>query len=347
MSDDLTQTVRVPGPSEIVGFFAAGLPFLLSTASSSSSTVNGEVVAFVYRDWTAVGGGVVAMVCGVISLLLLRRRTTNKPARIAIAVGLLVVGGFHLARGFGVMASGAASSSSTTFTTTTTTAPTEHELPAVDVDKPTQLFAERWTAGKVDEIYRDAHPKLRSAFKLADMQRLHVLFDKGFGTLTKLGTRTHKYEDAQFVVTAPAVFEQGELALRLSFAVVGDTAKLIGFKFDIPKPLQRDGKTDDADQIAATFVDALLAGTLDRSVLDPRVVANLGDDVEAKLEATRKDMGKSKLKLPLKQNVMSCDSEDNRCLQYNLRGTKNAKVTVELEYSIRSWLIVSFNFATE
>lgn len=343
MSEDLTPTVRIPGPSEIVGFIAVGLPFVLSTASSSSSTVNGEVVSFVYRDWTAVGGGAVALVCGVLSLLLLRRRTTHKPARIAIAVGLLALGGFHVARGFGVMAGGEVSSSTTTMVTTRSTEPA-YEVPAVDLEKPARLFAERWAAGKVDEIYRDAHPKLRETVKLGELKRLHLLFDRGFGKLTKLGTLSQNFEDGTLVVTGPAVFEQGELSLRLRYER-GSTPKLIGFNLEIPKPLRREAKVEDADQIAIKFAGDLLAGTLDRSVLDPRVISNLGDDVDAKLQETRKAMGPRKA-LPLTPNDMHCDGE-KRCVQFNLRGKQNATITVELEFAIRSWLITSFNFATK
>lgn len=344
MSDDLAQTVRVPGPSEIVGFCAAGLPFLLSTATSSSSTVNGEVVAFVYRDWTAVGGGAVALVCGVISLLLLRRRTTNKPVRIAIAVGLLALGGFHVARGFGVMAGGAASSS-TSMTITTREREPAPVIPAVDLDKPMQQFEERWSAGKIDEVYRDAHAKLREVTKLAELQRLHVLFDKGFGKLTGLGKVSSKYEEPRFIVTAPAIFEQGKLELRIDFELVGSTPKIIELNIEADKSFQRPMNVEDADQIAVKFAEDLLKGNLDRSALDPRVVANLKADTDAKLDETRKAMGPRK-PLPLKPNDMKCEG-DKRCVQFNLRGKQNATITVELEYAIRSWLITSFNFETK
>lgn len=49
-------------------------------------------------------------------------------------------------------------------------------------------------------------------------------------------------------------------------------------------------------------------------------------------------------KVPNKQNVVPCDNEDHRGLQFNLRGKQTATITVELDYAIRSWLITSFNF---
>lgn len=338
MFDDLRPTPRLPAPHEIVGLVALALPFLVSTASSSSSTVDGEVVSFVYRDWTAVGGGVVAVACGAISLLLLRR-TVNKLPRIAIAVALLAIGGFHIARGFGVMAPRADTS-----TTTTVTTVSEPEIPRVDLDAPVRELSARWSAGKVGEIYRDAHPKLREAVTEAQLVRLHLLIDRGFGKLDKLGTLGKTFEDRVWTVKGPATFERGELQLRLEYAMASDTPKLLGINLDVPKALQRDGKPEDADQLAISFAETLLAGKLDRDALDPRVVANLGDDTDAKLEETRKAMGPRK-QAPLKP-IVTCQGEDKRCLQFKLRGTQNAEITVELEYAIRSWLITKFNFTT-
>lgn len=92
--------------------------------------MNGHVTSFVYRDWIAVGCGVVAIMLGIIATGAARKEQLQRALAFAAGIGVVLLGGVQIARGFGVFADpgGSSSSSSTTFETTTT-------VPHID-DKP-------------------------------------------------------------------------------------------------------------------------------------------------------------------------------------------------------------------
>ena len=98
----------------IIGLVAALVPFVMSSSESSSSSVNGKVVAFHYRDTIALLGGAVAIFCGLIAAFVDRRRAK----RLVVALALVALGGVQIARGVGVFASPADSSSSLEFNAT-------------------------------------------------------------------------------------------------------------------------------------------------------------------------------------------------------------------------------------
>jgi TPR repeat protein len=104
MDPDLS--LRTPGKSLLIlGGIAGAVPFVITMSSSSTSTVNGRVVASHFRDWLAVGGGAVAALCGVLALVaVVRSRDRNRAMLIAAAVGVLALGGYQIARGLGVFA---------------------------------------------------------------------------------------------------------------------------------------------------------------------------------------------------------------------------------------------------
>jgi hypothetical protein len=333
MTVDLTPIARIPAPSEIAGFTAVAAPFLISTSSSSSKTVNGELVDFAYRDWFAVGGGAVAIACGIISLLLLRRRTTNRPARIAIAAVLIALGALHVSRGFGLVGR----ASSTTITTRTV-----EIAPAVDVEGPARRVFEAWAAGRVEDIYRDAHPDLRAAVKLIDLQRFHHLIALGFGKLARLGELEQRYEDPRFVVTGDASFERGTVTAHVEYVLVDNVPRLVKLDLNIPKALQREPEPGDADAIARAFLDELLTGRLDRSVLDLRLIANLAADFESELGRVRDEIGE--VRAIGEPTVRTCE---HRCLTFQLTGAKRtAKLDIDLEYAVRTWSITSFDLGS-
>lgn len=100
MGDEEVASVRSPERGVlIVGALAGLLPFAISSAKASYSTVNGEVVDLQYSDVVAQGGGAVAVLCGLIALAMAAK--AKKTPMIAAAVVVMVLGGFQLARGFG------------------------------------------------------------------------------------------------------------------------------------------------------------------------------------------------------------------------------------------------------
>src|SRR5664279_622004 len=72
----------------IAGAVVGAIPWFVSFSSSSSSTVNGHVTSFVYRDWIAVGCGVVAALLGVIAAWMGRQSLIRMQA---IAAGIAIV----------------------------------------------------------------------------------------------------------------------------------------------------------------------------------------------------------------------------------------------------------------
>jgi hypothetical protein len=84
----------------IIGAIAAIVPFVIHASSSSSVTENGVVVASSYRDNVALAGGIVAVLCGLAAAALARR---SGGARIGIAIAVLALGAYQIARGLGAL----------------------------------------------------------------------------------------------------------------------------------------------------------------------------------------------------------------------------------------------------
>lgn len=83
----------------IAGAIAGAVPFAISMANASYSTVNGEVVSATYRDWVAIGGGAAAVICGLAAIAAFARATKLPLAAAGLAV--VALGGYQIARGFG------------------------------------------------------------------------------------------------------------------------------------------------------------------------------------------------------------------------------------------------------
>jgi hypothetical protein len=85
----------------VAGLVAGLVPFVLSTSSSHTVTVNGVVTTASYRDMVAIVGGVVAIVCSLIALVATRKSQIG--SRYAFPAVVLVLGAYQLARGFGML----------------------------------------------------------------------------------------------------------------------------------------------------------------------------------------------------------------------------------------------------
>jgi TPR repeat protein len=98
---------KSPGVGVLVTSAISGaLPFVISYSQSSYHAVNGAVVDAHYRDWIAVGCGGAAQVLGLIAIAVALRGRA-RPAMIGLCAAVLALGGYQLARGFGVFEPGA------------------------------------------------------------------------------------------------------------------------------------------------------------------------------------------------------------------------------------------------
>jgi hypothetical protein len=96
-------TSRLP-PAAIFGLIAAVLPFVLKFESWSSSEVGG-VRTVSYSEPVAMGGGIVAAICGVLLLVGAIRKTPVPPTLMTWGLGVLLLGAgvWHALRGFGIL----------------------------------------------------------------------------------------------------------------------------------------------------------------------------------------------------------------------------------------------------
>ena len=116
----------------IAGGVVGAIPFAVHFANTSSTTVNGEVTSFVYRDWVAVACGVVAIMLGVIATAMARNEQLQRGLAFAAGIGVILLGGAQIARGFGVFEDPGGSSSSGSHTSVsieTTHAPVVEQAP--------------------------------------------------------------------------------------------------------------------------------------------------------------------------------------------------------------------------
>lgn len=102
----------------IAGAVAGVVPFMMHAATTSSTSVNGGVTSFVYRDWIAVICGVVAIALGVMAIRIGRSSLIRMQA-IAAGLAIALLGGYQIAHGFGVFEHGSATTSATSTSTST------------------------------------------------------------------------------------------------------------------------------------------------------------------------------------------------------------------------------------
>lgn len=90
--------LNVPAWPEIFGGIAAIVPFVIVV--EKFSVANGKLTS--YSNIPALVGGVIALLCGIAGLVLLKKTIrANKLKRIVMAVLLVGVGGYQIARSQG------------------------------------------------------------------------------------------------------------------------------------------------------------------------------------------------------------------------------------------------------
>jgi len=85
--------------SLVAGAIAGVVPFMIHVTSSSVVTHNGEIVESSYRDWVAIGGGAIALVCGAIAVV--AARAAGGGSRLALGALVVLLGAYQVVRGFG------------------------------------------------------------------------------------------------------------------------------------------------------------------------------------------------------------------------------------------------------
>jgi hypothetical protein len=119
----VVDTGRAPWRTfSIAGAVIGAIPFGVNFSTSKSTTFNGRVTSFEYRDWIAVAAGVVAITLGGIALAAARKEQLQRALAFAAGIGVMLLGGVQIARGMGVFAapSDAGSQSNTSMSITTT-----------------------------------------------------------------------------------------------------------------------------------------------------------------------------------------------------------------------------------
>ena len=84
----------------MIGIIATIVPLVLHVTRSSVVITHGEL-SQTYRDWVAIGCGPVAMVSGVAAIVTARAHASGR--WLALGALIVVLGGYHVARGFGML----------------------------------------------------------------------------------------------------------------------------------------------------------------------------------------------------------------------------------------------------
>lgn len=90
--------------NEILGLVAGIIPFFLFIGSTSSNSVNGQVVSSSSFNLVAIVGGAIALLLAFNGLRELSDQTANsRLVHIGLAVALVLLGAFQIMRGIGMI----------------------------------------------------------------------------------------------------------------------------------------------------------------------------------------------------------------------------------------------------
>jgi hypothetical protein len=331
----------VPSPFEIAGVAFGLIPLVVTMSSVESETVNGQVTKFEYRDWVAIGGGAAAGVCGLVALALLARTDrAQRLVRVAIAVVLLGLAALQILRGVGMIGVDRPASREVVVTEHVAAGPPEEPMPAVDVDRPTRELFAAWAKGELQQILDAAHPEMRETVPVAKLAVVHGAFTETFGPFQKLGDKLDiGYEQSTFSITGTAIHAKDTLPFKIQYRVVDGKPLLTFLHFDLPKSFPGVPVPAEGDQLARRFLDTLLAGTVDRGLIDPAVVSKVSPELERELRGVLAKLGKVKSIAAPKERECA-----ERCLDFAIIGTKSrALFTVDLVYQVTRWRVGAFN----
>lgn len=99
-------TVSVPDRSEIIAFVIGIVPFVCNIGTTSTRTVNGQVVSHQETNFIALAAGALVILMAIASFRLLGRTADeDRIKRIGVIVVLVALGAFQILRGLGVLTS--------------------------------------------------------------------------------------------------------------------------------------------------------------------------------------------------------------------------------------------------
>jgi hypothetical protein len=345
--DDSKLPARFPSPIEIVGAIAAAVPFTFSMASSSMQTVNGQVTAFTYRDPIAIGGGVVAVLCGVLSIAMNLRNTepAKRTMRIVLCLAIIGAGVYQGLRGFGIAGIDKPDVSPTPAFTPPSIEPAKPTIDTKEANATAQSIIALWSANKMDEVLALAQPEVAKDFDIFDIRQMHDCFEESFGALQKVGELpVDPGEDNVLILEGPATFAKATLQFKLTLIRVDGKLLWRGITFNIPKDLQHAPVDADGDAYARAAVDELLAKKFDPKRYHPRLVDRTPPDIDKQLDAViSKFGGIKKIGDPV---AHQCD--EARCVTFPVTGKKTkGQFEVDLSYMAYAWRVTRWNLTHE
>jgi hypothetical protein len=83
-----------------IGGIAGVVPFFIHSTTVSTVTENGNVVSASFRDNVALGGGIIALLCGLAAAAMARK---SGGSRMGIAVAVIALGAYQIAHGLGAI----------------------------------------------------------------------------------------------------------------------------------------------------------------------------------------------------------------------------------------------------
>jgi hypothetical protein len=346
--------VKFPSGVEIAGGIALVAPLVISVSSTSMSTVNGHVVHYVHRDPIAIVGGIVAILCGLVAALWIRRSAPGRRGLRALAVVALVgLGVVHVLRGFGVIGGPGDEAGSMRSADLPTFQPPSHAPvtpppihDSAHAPEPVvRTFLDRWAKDDLDAIYRDADPRFRDASSKPSLVALLAeLHDLAGAYVAPEGPVEVKVEDDARVTTGSVRFQRGVIDYKLRFTT-GATPQLLAFNFSIPPSLRPAIHPEDAQRTAREVLDDLLGGKLDAlaRVTDPDLEVNLAKEDEQLHDFVGKLGRVEHVKLA---GQHACD--DDQCVDYEVVGTKGkAKATFTVSFALSHWQVDKLNLTPE
>jgi len=355
--DDLAalRAVKFPGFIEVAGLVAGGLPFALSMSELHEQYENGRRVAVSFRDWVAVGGGAAAALAGLVGLALLGRTVkSRRTPRLVLALILVGLGGFQLARGLGLVGVPAARSAQPTAPERVLPPPAaERTVAPPGAADAAQQVLDRMLARKHEELRAAASADFRAAGSIHRVRqhvgdRLDTFGAFQHGTPWRL-TATDRSDagEVSYELSSQLTFARVAITMKISVVERAGSWQLLLLDFtDIPDafaPLPADGEAG-ADVVARAVLAAIDRGDLDQiqAHLDWKAADEM-DDKRAALtaslaEVTAKTGAFHKVELTKQEACVG------QCLQYAITG-KRGRATAELELavSVGRWRVRRFD----
>lgn len=334
------------GVAEVLGVLGAIAPFVVTVSSLKTETANGVVTKYVFRDWVAVGGGAVAILCAIaVAARWKGTLASKKPLRAAIAAVALALGAFHLLRGFGIIGQPAHDEAPP---------PPPHVAevkppPTPDITPLANDVFAKWQAGKQHDVYAAASKEFRDDLAEDKFDEILARVTAAVGPCQAPAAawKTKKVDNHDDVWSAKttATCKNTNITFACQAFVRGGKTELAGFDVDTAEH----PTVSHADAVAVG--DRLLAALLADdpaaifAELDPRVIANLNND-PAKLHdsvagvfAKSGKPGKSKM-------TTSTDDDKTHHLVYDVAASKyHLTATFTLEYFMTRWFVTDFDLS--